>query len=507
MRIKTFFSVPVFDGNKEKTNQAALLSLAWWAVIPAPVVMLIGNAVEKRTPVFVNSLNIVFLIVWFFVRYLMLQGAIKEGALIALLAGMTVITATSIGLGTVRTPAVLGYMPMILFAGFFFGRKGIAHTVIIVSLLILGLILAERNNLLKEPDYTVGLMQWIAYSAFLAITGHIALLFYSTSQKNLRQAQKEIIKRQKTESSLKIFLHMAEQSPVSIMTANSEGLIEYVNPKFIEITGYTFEESYHQNPRIVQSGLHSPSFYENLWETILAGKNWYGVFQNKKKNGDLYWEKASISPIFDADNKITHFVAVKEDITQQREAERKLQEHVKQIEDLQKTLKQQALRDPLTDLYNRRYLNEILKQEFPRAERENYPISIILIDLDHLKEINDLGGHATGDYALRVLAAQLRILTRRADTVCRQGGDEFAIIMPKTTSKDAFARTLELHKKMKEITLLHKAGQTLRITFSAGIATYPMHGENSRKILDHADEALYLAKRKGRNRVELFSVE
>ncbi len=507
MKIKTFFSTPVFDEDKEKTSQAALLSLAWWSVIPVPMVILIGNIVEKRTPDFVSSLNIVFLIAWLYVRYLMLQDAIKEGALIALFAGMTVITATSIGLGTVRTPAVLGYMPMILFAGFFFGKRGITHTVAIVSVLILGLILAERNNLLREPDYTVGLTQWIAYSAFLAITGYITLLFFSNNQKHLKQAQEEIIKRQKTESSLKIFLRMAEQSPVSIMTANNDGLIEYVNPKFIEITGYTLEESYHQNPRMLQSGHHPLSFYENLWGTILAGKDWHGIFQNKKKNGDLYWEKASISPIFNADNKITHFVAVKEDITQQREAEQKLQKHIKQIEDLQKTLKQQALRDPLTDLYNRRYMNEVLKQEFPRAEREKYPISIILIDLDYLKKINDIGGHATGDYALRVLAAQLRIFTRRADTVCRQGGDEFAIIMPKTTSKDAFARTLELHKKMKEITLLYKAGQTLRITFSAGIATYPIHGESSKKILDHADEALYRAKRKGRNRVELFSVE
>lgn len=128
----------------------------------------------------------------------------------------------------------------------------------------------------------------------------------------------DITERTETHKKLLTLSRAVENSPASVVITNLDGAIEYVNPKFIETTGYTAEEAIGQNPRILKSGKLSPKFYENMWQTILAGKVWQGEFHNKKKNGEDYFEAASISPIFDDNGNITHFVAVKEDITERK---------------------------------------------------------------------------------------------------------------------------------------------------------------------------------------------
>ena len=123
-----------------------------------------------------------------------------------------------------------------------------------------------------------------------------------------------------------------EHSPASVVVTDLSGTIEYVNPKFCEVTGYTAEEAMGQNPRVLKSGDQPPEFYKELWDTILAGDEWHGELSNKKKSGEVYWEHASISPIRDAQGKITHFVAVKEDITERRRAEKALRERTEELE-------------------------------------------------------------------------------------------------------------------------------------------------------------------------------
>lgn len=126
------------------------------------------------------------------------------------------------------------------------------------------------------------------------------------------------------ESKVRTFTMAVEQSPATVVITDKNGSIEYVNPKFTHLTGYTFNEALGHNPRILKSGKQSLEFYRDLWQTITAGKEWRGEFHNKKKNGDLYWESASISPILDDEGRITHFVAVKEDITDRKKAEEEL---------------------------------------------------------------------------------------------------------------------------------------------------------------------------------------
>ncbi|MFQ5651065.1 MAG: response regulator [bacterium] len=134
----------------------------------------------------------------------------------------------------------------------------------------------------------------------------------------------EVTERKRTEEALRKFSHAVEQSPATIMITDARGNIEYVNPKFTEVTGYTREEVLGKNPRILQSGETSPAEYQRLWLTITAGKEWRGEFQNKKKNGELYWEFFSISPIKNEQGVITHFVAVKEDTTERKQLQEQL---------------------------------------------------------------------------------------------------------------------------------------------------------------------------------------
>jgi PAS domain S-box-containing protein len=151
----------------------------------------------------------------------------------------------------------------------------------------------------------------------------------------LQAVVRDITERKRTEDKLRQLSRAVEQSPASIVITNPAGDIEYVNPKFVEVTGYTLAEALGKNPRILKSGEKSPEAYRELWQTISAGQEWHGEFHNKKKNGGLYWESASISPIRDPAGRVTHYVAVKEDITARKQTEA---ERDKLIQDLQEAL-------------------------------------------------------------------------------------------------------------------------------------------------------------------------
>ncbi|HSN23283.1 MAG TPA: diguanylate cyclase, partial [Methylomicrobium sp.] len=177
-----------------------------------------------------------------------------------------------------------------------------------------------------------------------------------------------------------------------------------------------------------------------------------------------------------------------------------------EIQLLQAKLHEQAIHDPLTGLYNRRYLNETLGRELARAERENYPISFVMIDIDHFKGVNDKFGHSTGDVVLQKLSTQLMSQTRYGDIVCRYGGEEFLAILLNVSTEVAFQIAERWRLSFLGSTLLLDHGET-KASISCGIAEFPIHGKTDKELIAMADKAMYHAKTTGRNRVVIWQDE
>ena len=168
---------------------------------------------------------------------------------------------------------------------------------------------------------------------------------------------------------------------------------------------------------------------------------------------------------------------------------------------LRATLHYQSTRDPLTQLFNRRYLTESLERELCRAERSNLPVGVLIADIDHFKRYNDTYGHDAGDAVLREFGSLLRTLFRASDIPCRHGGEEFAIVLPDAPPDVVIARAQELCRRASAIEVEHLGNRVGRITISIGIAHYPISGTKFEDLLAAADRALYRAKSEGRNRV------
>jgi diguanylate cyclase (GGDEF)-like protein/PAS domain S-box-containing protein len=173
---------------------------------------------------------------------------------------------------------------------------------------------------------------------------------------------------------------------------------------------------------------------------------------------------------------------------------------------LRETLREQSIRDPLTGLFNRRFMQDSLERELHRAQRKKHPLSVLLVDLDHFKRFNDTFGHDAGDSVLRALADVFKIFFRADDVVCRQGGEEFAFILPESSSEDAVRRADALREKAKQLNLKYE-GRTLgMITLSIGVATFPEHGSSSGELLKVADRCLYQSKAAGRDMVTAATI-
>lgn len=168
---------------------------------------------------------------------------------------------------------------------------------------------------------------------------------------------------------------------------------------------------------------------------------------------------------------------------------------------LREALRQQAIRDPLTGLFNRRYMEETLERELRRAERRQAPLGIIMFDLDHFKKFNDTFGHAAGDIVLREIGAFLQTHVRAEDIACRLGGEEFIVILPEASLEDTLKRAEQLREGVKQLQVRYHDQALGAVTVSLGVAVFPEHGSTAEATLQVADAALYRAKREGRDRV------
>ena len=230
----------------------------------------------------------------------------------------------------------------------------------------------------------------------------------------------------------------------------------------------------------------------------------------RKKDGQIIPVEINLELISDKNGAPIYIQSIVRDISERKRAEKEikianelLSSRLIEIEQLQKELHEQTLRDPLTGLYNRRYLNETLEREIARGKRGKKHLSIIISDIDHFKKINDTYGHQVGDKFLIEVAAIMKKHARASDIVCRYGGEEFLLVLPDATKTSALKRAEELRKICADICILHE-GKKLKITLSFGVATHPIHGKDADELVVKADKAMYKSKRAGRNQVSIW---
>lgn len=295
---------------------------------------------------------------------------------------------------------------------------------------------------------------------------------------------------QRANDQLLVLSKAIEQSPTSIVITDRHATIQYVNPQFTKETGYSSGEAVGQNPRILQSGLTDRSKYLEMWDLLPRGETWAGELVNRRKSGEVYWEEARIAPVRDASGTITHYVAVKLNITDRKLA--------------QDRLIFMASHDVLTHLPNRRLFFDRVTQALELARRNDTKLALLFIDLDRFKPINDNWGHAVGDLLLQALAQRLKACVRAADTVGRLGGDEFVVLLPEVANEEGAVKVAEgIREALRQP--FEIADKSLGISASIGIALFPQHGVDAIELARHADEAMYRAKEEGRDRFAVFA--
>ena len=290
-----------------------------------------------------------------------------------------------------------------------------------------------------------------------------------------------------------------------IVITTRGGIIVSVNPAACRMTGYAARELIGQRPSLLKSSEHDESFYSELWRTVLSGQTWNGSIINKRKDGTLYHEEQTIAPVRDRSGEITHFIAVKQDVTERVLAEQALRttrdelaRRVIEVEALHSRLRDQATRDPLTGLLNRRYLDETLPRELASARRGGSAVTLAVLDIDHFKHVNDHHGHVIGDLVLLELGRLLGGHSRTSDVACRYGGEEFVVVLKGARLADGLRRADEWRRAFGAVRV-QAAGTQVHATMSAGVAEW-QPGETADELFVRADAALFAAKRAGRNR-------
>jgi diguanylate cyclase (GGDEF)-like protein/PAS domain S-box-containing protein len=280
-----------------------------------------------------------------------------------------------------------------------------------------------------------------------------------------------------------------ETAANAIFITDRAGLIEFVNPAFETLSGYSAPEVLGRSPSMLKSGRQNGDFYRSLWQTILAGKPWKGRVVNRRRSGELFTVTQTVTPITDAAGRVTHFVAIHEDVTAQVEAERRLQ-HM-------------ARHDFLTDLPNRYTLSERLDLEAQRVGRHGGRLALLFLDLDHFKSVNDNYGHDSGDQLLIEVAKRLRETARTTDTLARLGGDEFALLQSGVRDPRAPA-DLAARMIRRLAPPFDLAAQRIYTGVSIGIAMSGEASADPAELMRQADLALYRAKEEGRNGFRFF---
>ncbi len=284
------------------------------------------------------------------------------------------------------------------------------------------------------------------------------------------------------------------ESQESMVITDSRNVILRVNQAFTSITGYNAEEAIGHNPRMLSSGQHDAAFYEAMWQKINTTDYWVGEVWNKRKDGEVYPEKLTITAVKNEEGAVTNYVGTAIDITLSKQAEQ-------EIHDL-------AYYDPVTHLPNRRLMVDRIQHAMDVSARGDKEAALLFLDLDHFKTLNDTLGHDMGDLLLQQVAERLRGCIRQSDTVSRFGGDEFVVLIEGLSSQfiEAAAQAEGIANKM--LFSIHRpyllASHSYTSSASIGITVFDAHKAEVKELLKQADIAMYQAKADGRNAIRFF---
>ncbi|MEG3640888.1 putative bifunctional diguanylate cyclase/phosphodiesterase [Magnetococcus sp. PR-3] len=300
----------------------------------------------------------------------------------------------------------------------------------------------------------------------------------------------DITESRETEQQLLLAKQVIQTASEAIIITNHRNKILDVNPAYEQITGFMRHEVLGRNPKVTQSGRHDPSFYAHMWKKLIGEGNWRGEIWDRRRNGEVFPKWLSISAIRNRLGEITHFVGVFHDISRQKNTE-------EQLERL-------AFYDPLTQLPNRVLFRDRLTHEVGVAERTNKMMSLLFVDLDRFKIINDTLGHGVGDELLLQVSKRLIASVRKSDTVARLGGDEFAVILPGMDRPEDAAHVSETIINQLQMPFSLE-GNELFVGASIGIAVHGQDGDDYDALTMNADAAMFKAKESGKGTYKFFT--
>jgi diguanylate cyclase (GGDEF)-like protein/PAS domain S-box-containing protein len=288
-----------------------------------------------------------------------------------------------------------------------------------------------------------------------------------------------------------------------VSKSNTKGIITYVNDKFCEISGYSKAELIGQPHSIVRHPTMPSSVFKELWDTIKSKQAWNGVITNMRKDGKKYVVDSTIIPILDIDGDIVEYIAIRHDVTEFEETKDQLstlnmamKNRIDELYNMTTSLEEEASIDSLTGAFNRTRFEKFFDYEIEKAQMSNNTLSILMFDIDHFKSINDNHGHHVGDEVLKGIVELVMKNLKRVDIFARWGGEEFIVLLPGTTLKNAHKLAENLREKIENASF-STAG---KITASFGVGEY-QDKESKKDFFNRVDELLYKAKKAGRNRV------
>jgi diguanylate cyclase (GGDEF)-like protein/PAS domain S-box-containing protein len=313
------------------------------------------------------------------------------------------------------------------------------------------------------------------------------------SKERILAVVRDVSQRKEAEEKLQLAASVFEHAREGITITDSQGTIVDVNAAFTRVTGYSRDEAVGQNSRILSSGRQGQAFYKTMWRSLTTQGHWSGEIWNRRQNGEVYAQLLTISGIRNAQGKIQQYVALFSDISA-------IKEHQKQLEHL-------AHFDPLTQLPNRLLLADRLQQAMAQTQRRGQKLAVAYLDLDGFKNVNDSHGHDLGDQLLVAVATAMKDTLRDGDTFARIGGDEFVAVLIDLESVESCLPML-IRLVDAAAAPVQLGALALKGSASVGVTFYPQNLDiEADQLLRQADQAMYQAKLKGKNRFHVFDAE